>query len=94
MKLTKKIFATSAAVGIAAIGLAFIPVQDATAEKGEKEKCFGVAKAAANDCGSKLAGHSCAGQSATDGATDEFIIVPKGLCERLANGSNEPKPQS
>jgi uncharacterized membrane protein len=41
----------------------------------------------ANDCGSKTGGHSCAGQSKEDGAKHEFIVLPAGICERLANGS-------
>jgi len=48
------------------------------------EKCYGVAKAGQNDCtGNGVAG--CAGSSAKNG--DGFILVPKGLCEKLVGGS-------
>jgi uncharacterized membrane protein len=57
---------------------------DAPAPAGT-EKCYGVAKAAKNDCGTSK--HSCAGQAKTDGAGDEWIKVPKGTCERLVGGS-------
>jgi uncharacterized membrane protein len=53
----------------------------------EKEKCYGVAKAGKNDCATKTS--SCAGTSKTDGQKDAFMMVPKGLCDRLAGGSTE-----
>ncbi|MYN47259.1 DUF2282 domain-containing protein [Pseudoduganella sp. FT93W] len=46
----------------------------------EKEKCYGVAKAGANDCAT--AAHSCAGQAKTDNAPAEWKYVPKGTCEK------------
>lgn len=81
----KKTFIAAAATGLLAVGVAAV-AHDAQAAD-DQEKCFGVAKAGANDCGSKTGGHSCAGQSKEDAAKHEFIIVAKGLCERLANGS-------
>jgi len=83
----KKTFLTAAATGLLAVSGAAVAV-DAKAE--EKEKCYGVAKAGSNDCGSKFADHSCAGHSTVDGSTAAFISLPKGLCERLAGGSLEP----
>lgn len=50
-----------------------------------KEKCYGIAKAGKNDCASKMGGNSCAGQTAKDG--QGFLVVPKGLCEKLVGGS-------
>jgi uncharacterized membrane protein len=49
------------------------------------EKCYGVAKAAKNDCAG--AAHACAGQATKDGSTKEFVKLPKGTCERLVGGS-------
>ena len=46
-----------------------------------KEKCYGVAKAGQNDCGT--ARHSCAGKSAKDNAPDEWKYVPKGTCTQM-----------
>lgn len=52
--------------------------------KATTEKCYGVAKAGQNDCtGNGVAG--CAGASTKNG--DGFILVPKGLCEKLVGGS-------
>lgn len=56
----------------------------------EKERCYGVAKAGKNDCGSADKAHGCAGLATADGSGLEWISLPKGLCERLANGSLEP----
>lgn len=56
-------------------------------EKMEMEKCFGVVKAGKNDCAG--AGHSCAGAAKEDGHAEEWIKLPKGLCEKLNGGSLE-----
>jgi uncharacterized membrane protein len=55
----------------------------------KSEKCFGVAKAAKNDC--QTATTSCAGSSRRDGQGDAWIYVPAGTCERLVGGSLEKK---
>lgn len=56
-------------------------------KKIEMEKCFGVAKAGMNDCGSKKAGHSCAGQATKNSDANDFIAVPKGTCSKIAGGT-------
>lgn len=56
------------------------------ADKSEREKCYGVAKAAKNDCASKDKSHSCAGQAKKDADANEWVYVPAGLCEKLADG--------
>ena len=86
MKTTNK-FLLSGVIGMATIGAALVAPSVSVAEDSETEKCYGVAKAGANDCGSKIGGHSCAGQATEDAAEHEFIAVPAGLCERLAGGS-------
>ncbi|MCE7616449.1 DUF2282 domain-containing protein, partial [Vibrio fluvialis] len=55
----------------------------------EKEKCYGVAKAGKNDCATKTS--SCAGTSKMDHQKDAFVVVPKGLCDKLAGGSTMDK---
>ncbi|MFT6071551.1 MAG: putative membrane protein [Alphaproteobacteria bacterium] len=57
------------------------------AAEGGKEKCYGVSKAGKNDCGAGRI--SCAGSAKVDADGAAFIVVPKGLCERLATGSLE-----
>ena len=51
------------------------------------EKCFGVVKAGKNDCADTKQMHSCAGEAKANGAKNEWILLQKGACERLANGS-------
>ncbi len=52
------------------------------------EKCYGIAKAGQNDCGT--ANHMCAGESAMAGDKEAWISVPTGLCNRIVNGSTKP----
>lgn len=51
----------------------------ATAEKGEKEKCYGIAKAGKNDCAAGP-GTTCAGTSTTDYQGNAWSYVDKGTC--------------
>ena len=75
---------TAAIGGLLAIGL----TGNATAaDKPEMEKCFGVAKAGANDCATNKTSHSCAGQASKNSDQFDFVIVPKGTCNKIANGS-------
>ncbi len=53
----------------------------------KKEKCYGVVKAGQNDCATKTS--SCVGSSKKDGQKDAFVVIPKGLCEKLVGGSLE-----
>jgi uncharacterized membrane protein len=75
----KMIFSTAIAslVALSALSGAAQAQDKAT----EKEKCFGVAKKAANDCGT--AKHSCAGQAAADNLPEEWKYVAKGSCEKM-----------
>lgn len=59
----------------------------AVAGEGAKEKCYGVAKAGKNDCATKTT--SCAGSAKDDAQKDAFVMVPKGLCDRLHGGSTK-----
>jgi len=49
------------------------------------QKCYGVVKAGKNGCGTSA--HSCAGQAKTNGAANEWIYLPKGVCAKLVSGS-------
>jgi len=69
--------------GLLALGLA----GTASAADKNMEKCYGIAKAGMNDCGSKKAGHSCAGHATKDSDPNDFVAVPKGTCDKIANGS-------
>lgn len=57
------------------------------AAKAEHEKCYGIAKAGQNDCGT--ATHGCAGQAAADNDPGEWLFVAKGTCQK-AGGKTAP----
>jgi uncharacterized membrane protein len=82
---TKRRLVNSALAGVLALGLA--QAAGAQDKGGEKEKCYGVAKAGQNDC--STAKHSCAGQSTRDNAPEEWKYVPKGTCGK-AGGKTAP----
>lgn len=48
-----------------------------------REKCFGIAKAGQNDCGSDSGVHDCAGQSKRNNHPNDYKYVPKGTCEKM-----------
>ncbi len=77
---------TAAISSLLAIGTTALT--PSTAEAAEKEKCYGVSKAGKNDCATSTT--SCAGTATKDNQKDAFVIVPKGLCDRLVGGSTTP----
>jgi uncharacterized membrane protein len=76
----------AAFAGLLAIGLA----QTASAQEtqGDKEKCYGIAKAGQNDCGT--AQHTCAGKAKKDNTPEEWKYVAKGTCEKLGGKTKVP----
>ncbi len=78
----------AALAGICASTTVSVAAHDGPAP-GDKEKCFGVAKAGQNDCASSDGAHSCAGQAATDNLPTEWAYVAKGTCTQ-AGGSLKP----
>jgi uncharacterized membrane protein len=76
---------TAAITGLMALGASALTATPAAAAETEMEKCYGVVKAGQNDCATKA--NSCAGTVKEDAKKDAFIVVPKGLCDRLAGGS-------
>ncbi len=80
----KKAVTASIVAGAVALAVA----NTATAATGsDKEKCYGVAKAGANDCASADKSHSCMGHATKDADPNEWVAVPAGLCEKLVGGS-------
>lgn len=78
----------SAVAGLIALGTA----QAANAQDKDKgtEKCYGIAKAGQNDCGT--ATHTCAGKAKKDNAPDEWKYVPKGTCEKVGGKKKSSAP--
>jgi uncharacterized membrane protein len=71
----------SALAGVFAAGVTLGSA--ALAQDKGQEKCWGVAKAGQNDCGSNKTSHSCAGQSKADYDPNDFKVVKTGTCEKI-----------
>ena len=78
----KNVIIASAIAGVLAVAAAPVATADAGADM---EKCYGVSKKGMNDCAT--AGHSCAGSAVKDNQGDAFLMMPKGLCEKIVGGS-------
>jgi uncharacterized membrane protein len=90
---TLKLAAAAAALTAAAI----VATGPATAAKGAKEKCYGVALKGKNDCAAGP-GTSCSGTSTTDYQGNAWKYVAKGKCVEMGGslmakeGNMAPKP--
>jgi uncharacterized membrane protein len=89
--MSKKIV-LSALTAIVALGVAqadaqSTPTKPAKMLKG-MEKCFGVAKAGMNDCGTPT-NTGCAGSSKVDSDKGAWIYLPKGTCNKIVGGSTK-----
>jgi uncharacterized membrane protein len=58
----------------------------AFANPADKEKCYGIVKAGANDCATASGSHSCSGQAKKDNDPAEWKYVAKGTCESKEKG--------
>ncbi len=80
----------AAVAGLVALGFAASVAAEPVVQKAGTEKCYGVAKAGQNDCGT--AKHACAAQGAkVDNDPTEWKYVPKGTCENLGGKTAAPK---
>lgn len=86
---TRNALLRSALAGVLALGLAPGAHAQAQAQGKEKEKCYGIAKAGQNDCGT--AKHTCAGKATKSNAPDEWKYVAKGTCAQLGGTTNPGK---
>ena len=80
----------AAVASLIAIGFAASVAAQPVAQKEGTEKCYGIAKAGQNDCGT--AKHACAAQGAkVDNDPMEWKYVPKGTCEKMGGKTTAPK---
>lgn len=97
MKATTQITAAAASLAAAAL-LAMTPASAAADAAGAKEKCYGVALKAKNDCAAGP-GTSCAGTSTVDYQGNAWKYVAKGSCLKVGGslaakaGNAKPVPQ-
>ncbi len=87
---TRNTILQSALASVLALGLAHAANAHDPKDDGVKEKCYGIAKAGQNDCGT--ARHSCAGQASKDNAPDDWKYVPKGTCEKVGGKTSPGGP--
>lgn len=81
----------AAVASLLALGLAHTAGAQAHDAKapGGTEKCYGVAKAGQNDCGT--AKHACATLAKVDNDPEEWKLVPKGSCRKMGGKLEPPK---
>ena len=80
----------AALAGLVALSFASMAVADPATQKAGTEKCYGIAKAGQNDCGT--AKHACAAQGAkVDNDPTEWKYVAKGSCEKMGGKPTAPK---
>jgi uncharacterized membrane protein len=78
--------ALTALLGVSLAALAHEPKH--TEQPPGTERCFGVAKAGENQCGT--AKHQCGAMSTVDNDPAEWKYVPKGTCQKM--GGKLPPP--
>lgn len=86
--MDRRLLATSTLAAAVALSLGtqtFSARADDAAEK--TEKCYGVNARGHNDCAS--GSHSCAGQSTRDRDAAAYVLLPVGVCGKIAGGSTK-----
>jgi uncharacterized membrane protein len=84
MKTSALVIASAVATALS-LGAA----SSASAQQSKNEKCYGIVKAAKNDC--QTATSSCAGTAKKDAQGDAWLYVPAGTCEKIVGASLKPK---
>jgi uncharacterized membrane protein len=87
--MTQKPIVAAAIAGLFALAAGSAMAQDV---KPGQEKCWGVAKAGQNDCGSNKTAHSCAGQSAKNYDPNDFKVVKAGTCQKMGGSLTQGEP--
>jgi uncharacterized membrane protein len=82
----KNLTIAAAIAGLLAVGSAQANHHE---EGADKVKCYGVAKAGKNDCGT--ASHSCAGMAKTDNDPNEWVSMPQAACEKAGGKPSKDK---
>ena len=81
--MDKQLFIRTALASVLALGVLTAVQAGPVAANPAKDKCFGVAKAGANDCASATGSHSCAGTAAVDNDRGDWKYVERGACEKM-----------
>lgn len=89
--MDRQLFIRSALASVMACGVLSAAQAGPVAPDATKDKCFGIAKAGANDCASATGSHSCAGTATKDGDPGDWKYVAKGTCEQMGGKMAPPK---
>lgn len=89
--MNKRLVIQSALASVLTAGAMSFAHAGPVAPDHSKDKCFGIAKAGANDCASASGSHSCAGQASKDNDAGDWKYVTKGTCEKLGGTLQAPK---
>jgi uncharacterized membrane protein len=73
----------SAIASVLALGAISAAQAGPVAPDASKDKCYGVAKAGANDCASASGSHACAGMANKDKDPGDWKYVEKGTCDKM-----------
>ena len=83
--MNQRLIASSALASLLALGL----LSPVAAQTGAKDKCYGVAKAGANDCANLAGTHTCGGNSKVDNDIGEWKYVAAGTCAKMGGKSEQ-----
>ena len=89
--MDKQFFIRSALASMLAVSAISAAQAAPVAADASKDKCFGVAKAGANDCASATGSHACAGTATKDKDPGDWKYVEKGTCEKMGGTMMMPK---
>ena len=82
-RMDKQLFIRSALASVLALSAIAASQAAPVAPDASKDKCYGIAKAGANDCASATGSHSCAGTATKDKDPGDWKYVEKGTCEKM-----------
>ena len=89
--MNNQLFIRTALASVLAIGAISAHAAPVARRFASKEKCFGIAKAGANDCASATGSHSCAGTATKDNDKGDWKYVDKGTCDKMGGSMMAPK---
>jgi uncharacterized membrane protein len=81
--MDKSLFIRAALASVVTLGAISAAHAAPVPADSSKDKCYGVAKAGANDCASATGSHSCAGTATVDNDKGDWKYVQRGTCEKL-----------
>ena len=79
----------AAIASLVALGLSSAALAGPVKQPQGSEKCYGIAKAGQNDCGT--AKHACAATATKDNDPNDWKYVQKGTCEQMGGKTTAEK---